>query len=172
MFSWKPFRLYVETSVLILSSCSLFLRQTMGCISLSHGSSVRHCWDTNEQWAELKCIMSKPKHSVTAARPTSPKLSSPAEWQWKRPCVEMVETRDQNSLHHWVATRRTVVGGNLCPHMVLIEWEMNVFFCMLSWRSGSFLLSQENLIYLNRTKKRWNKSQDKLTSLGFLLIPI
>ena len=130
MFSWKPFRLYVETSVLILSSCPLFQRQRMGCISLSHSSSVRHCWDTNEQWAELKCIMSKPKHSITAARPTSPKLSSPAEWQWKRPCVEMVETRDQtrsNILHHWVATR-TVVGGNLCPHMVLIEWEINFFF--------------------------------------------
>ena len=140
--------------VLLLSNCSLFLRQRMGCISLSHGSSVRHCWGTKEWWTELKCIMSKPKHSVTAARPTSPKLSSPAEWQQKRPCVEIVETRNQNSLHHWVASRRTVVGRDPCPHLVLTEWEMNFFFCMSSWRSGSFLLFEENLIYLNITRKR------------------
>ena len=120
----------------------------------------------NEQNWSVSC----PSQNIQLPLPDPPARSSLP--LLKRPCVEMVETRDQNSLHHWVATRRTVVGGNLCPHMVLIEWEMNVFFCMLSWRSGSFLLSQENLIYLNRTKKRWNKSQDKLTSLGFLLIPI
>ena len=158
----------METSVLILSSCSLFLRQTMGCISLSHGSSVRHCWDTNEQWAELKCIMSKPKHSVTAARPTSPKLSSPAE---ETLCWNGRDTRSKQPTSLSCHKKDSCWRKPMPTHG--FNWMRNErFFCMLSWRSGSFLLSQENLIYLNTTKKRWNKSQDKLTSLGFLLIPI
>lgn len=119
-------------------------------------------YDINGWWAELKCIMSKPKHSVTAARLTSPKLSPPAGWQWKRPRVEIVEIQGQNSLHHWVASGRTVgLEGLISTYG--FNWMRNKpFFGMSSrWDLGVFYYCSINLIYLNRTRQDKRKLRRK-----------